>query len=162
MSKTPLEGVDPATTFVRLGWGSTLQRLFSTFPDHWPGFGLLLMRLSLGITLLYPATATLLGQPQAGILVAQYIIAAAAAVFVTAGLWTPVTAAIAGLDQIWIALSLPAAQRGGEWIHILLGTLCASVAMLGPGAWSIDARLFGRRRFPSHRTGEGDHPHPKG
>jgi hypothetical protein len=25
--------------------------------------------------------------------------------------------------------------------------LAAAVAMLGPGAWSVDARLFGRRRF---------------
>ena len=62
------------------------------------------------------------------------------------------TATLAALDQIWIALSFPSSQQGGEWIHILLGVLCASVAMLGPGAWSIDARLFGRRRFPTHRT----------
>jgi uncharacterized membrane protein YphA (DoxX/SURF4 family) len=161
MPKTPLEGVEAAMTFVRLGWDSVLQRLFSTFPDHWPGFGLLLMRLSLGITLLYPGAAILLGQPWAGILVAQHIIGAAVAVFVIAGLWTPLTAALAALDQIWIALSLPPAQRSGEWIHILLGILCASIAMLGPGAWSIDARLFGRRRSPTHRTSEGDHP-PKG
>jgi putative oxidoreductase len=161
MPKTPLEGIDPATNFVRSSWDSVLQRLFSTFPNHWPGFGLLLMRLSLGITLIYLGATILLGQPPPAISVAQQIIRAAAGVFVIAGLWTPVTATLAALDQIWIALSFPSSPPGGEWIHILLGILCASVAMLGPGAWSIDARLFGRRSFPTHRTREGDHP-PKG
>ncbi|MDQ1472597.1 MAG: putative oxidoreductase [Bryobacterales bacterium] len=33
------------------------------------------------------------------------------------------------------------------WIHILLDALGASLAMLGPGAWSVDARLFGRKRI---------------
>jgi putative oxidoreductase len=146
---------------VRSGWDTTLQRLFSTFPSHWPGVGLLLMRLSLGITLLYLGAAGLLGRTPAAISVAQYIVGAAAGVFVIAGLWTPVTATLAALDQVWIALYIPSSQRGGEWLHILLGVLCASVAMLGPGAWSIDALLFGRRRFPAHRTREGDHP-PKG
>jgi uncharacterized membrane protein YphA (DoxX/SURF4 family) len=59
-------------------------------------------------------------------------------------------AALGAVDQIRIALSLATSQRGGAWIHILLGVLCASVVMLGPGAWSIDARLFGRKRFPAH------------
>jgi putative oxidoreductase len=118
------------------------------------------MRLSLGITMIYLEATILLGETAAAISVAQNIIGVAAGVFVIAGLWTPVTATLAALDQIWIALS-PSSQRGGEWIHILLGLLCASVAMLGPGAWSVDARLFGRRRFPTHRTREGDHP-PKG
>jgi putative oxidoreductase len=43
---------------------------------------------------------------------------------------------------VWIAFSLPSPH-----LPIFLAVLCASVAMLGPGAWSIDARLFGRRRF---------------
>ena len=119
------------------------------------------MRLSLGITLIYLGAAILLGETPAAISVAQNVIGAAAGVFVIAGLWTPVTAALAALDQIWIALSIPSSQRGGEWIHMLLGVLCASVAMLGPGAWSIDARLFGRKRFPTHQTRKGEHS-PKG
>ena len=34
-----------------------------------------------------------------------------------------------------------------SWIYILLATLCAALAMLGPGAWSVDARLFGWKRI---------------
>jgi putative oxidoreductase len=152
MPKTSLEGVDPVANFIRLGWDTTLQRLFSTFPDHWPGIGLLLLRLSVGTTLIYFGAAALMGEPTASTSAAQQIIGAVAGVFVIAGLWTPITAALAALDQIWIALSFASLQRGGVWIHILLGVLCASVAMLGPGAWSIDARLFGRRRFSTHQT----------
>jgi uncharacterized membrane protein YphA (DoxX/SURF4 family) len=161
MSKTPLGAVDPATDCVRLPWDSILQRLFSTFPNHLPGAGLLLMRLSLGTTLIYHGVSILLGEPPAAISVAQQIIGAAAGGLVIAGLWTPAAAALAALDQIWMAFSFPSSQRGGEWNHILLAVLCASVAMLGPGAWSIDARLFGRRRFPTQQTRKQDHP-PKG
>jgi len=32
--------------------GSSLQRLFSTFPDGWPGFGILLLRLGAGTALI--------------------------------------------------------------------------------------------------------------
>jgi hypothetical protein len=32
-------------------------------------------------------------------------------------------------------------------MHVFLAVLSVSVAMLGPGAWSVDARLFGRKRF---------------
>ena len=93
------------------------------------------MRLSLGITLIYlGATENMIG--------------AAAGVFVIAGLWTPVTATVAALDQIWIALFLSPTEKSTVLVHFLLGILCACVAMLGPGAWSVDARRYGRRRFP--------------
>ena len=42
-----------------------------------------------------------------------------------------------------IVLSRP----GDPWIPIMLATLAATLAMLGPGAWSIDARLFGRKHI---------------
>jgi uncharacterized membrane protein YphA (DoxX/SURF4 family) len=37
-------------------------------------------------------------------------------------------------------------QIGDPWTKILLITLCAALALLGPGAWSVDARLFGWKR----------------
>jgi putative oxidoreductase len=119
------------------------------------------MRLGLGITEIYLATAILIGEAPTPASVAQGWIAVVAGAFLLAGLWTPVTATLAALDQIWVALSLRSSHGGGNGIHILLAVLSASVAMLGPGAWSIDARLFGRRRFPVHRTG-GDGRPPKG
>jgi putative oxidoreductase len=56
------------------------------------------------------------------------------------------------LDETWIAFSLYSRQREEAWMHIFVAILAVSVAMLGPGAWSIDARLFGRRRFDINRT----------
>ena len=55
--------------------------------------------------------------------------------------------ALIGFDELWIALSLDSSQPDDRLIHTFLAVLTAGVAMLGPGAWSIDARLFGRKRF---------------
>jgi len=38
-------------------------------------------------------------------------------------------------------------QPENLWLYILLGTLGAALAMVGPGAWSVDARLFGWKRI---------------
>jgi uncharacterized membrane protein YphA (DoxX/SURF4 family) len=161
MPKAPFEGVESRHEFRTITVGPTLQRLFSTFPDGWPGFGLLLMRLGMGISLIYLGTAGLWKEIQDTTSVAQNLIATAAGVSLLAGLWTPIMGALAALGQMWIALSLPSSQPAGEWIHILLAVLSASAAMLGPGAWSIDARLFGRRRFYHDRNRGRSNP-PKG
>jgi uncharacterized membrane protein YphA (DoxX/SURF4 family) len=79
--------------------------------------------------------------------IARDLVAGMAGLFLTAGLWTPLMGALIAVDELWIALSAYSSERGGLWIHILLAVLGAGVAMLGPGAWSIDARLFGRKRF---------------
>jgi uncharacterized membrane protein YphA (DoxX/SURF4 family) len=64
-----------------------------------------------------------------------------------AGLWTPVTGTFVAIDELSIAFSVHSSPQDRQWIHILLAVLTAGIAMLGPGAWSIDARLFGRKRF---------------
>ncbi len=60
-----------------------------------------------------------------------------------AGLWTPVTGIIVSAVQGWIAFSRP----NGALMPIVLAVLGLSLAMIGPGAWSIDARLFGRKQI---------------
>ena len=60
-----------------------------------------------------------------------------------AGLWTPLVGMVIALDEAWIAFSHQFAPQG----HILVAALGICLAMLGPGAWSVDARLFGRRVF---------------
>ncbi len=135
-----------------------MQRLFSTFPNGWPGFGLLLLRLGVGIVLIsfgisgfFPAS----GEPVA---LARDSIEAAAGVFLILGLWTPVIGALIALDELWIALSLYNSHPDGHWTHVFLAVLSAGVAMLGPGAWSIDARLFGRKRFDMSDAGRSRKP----
>lgn len=59
-----------------------------------------------------------------------------------AGLWTPVGAAVMVLLQLWRIIS-----RHGDPSDILLCVLALAIALLGPGAWSVDARLFGWKRI---------------
>ena len=63
--------------------------------------------------------------------------------FILAGLWTPAVGALVTIVQVWIALT----GRGDESVPIILAALGGTLAMIGPGAWSMDARLFGRKRI---------------
>jgi uncharacterized membrane protein YphA (DoxX/SURF4 family) len=65
------------------------------------------------------------------------------------GLWTPVAATLVAAVQVWKICW----KFGDPWIYILLGTIAVAVAMLGPGFWSVDARLYGWKRI--------DLPNPK-
>jgi hypothetical protein len=47
------------------------------------------------------------------------------------------------LIEVWKMIMLP----GDKWVWLLIGTAGAALAMLGPGLWSIDARLFGWQRI---------------
>ncbi len=119
-----------------------MQRLFSTFPNDWPGAGLLLLRLAAGVPLIIRGISEIHGVPQPGPLIFSGA-AVVSGAFLVAGLWTPFAGALEVFIELWIVFS----QTGHEGIHILLAALSASLVMLGPGAWSIDARLFGRRRI---------------
>jgi putative oxidoreductase len=122
-----------------------LQRLFSTFASGWPGVGLLLLRLLAGTALIHFGIASVLEAPPLTIVVLQ-IMGVGAGILLLAGLWTPVAGALAAIVKVWIALS----HSGDPWIPIVEAVLGVVLAMVGPGAWSIDARLFGRKRvdFP--------------
>jgi putative oxidoreductase len=117
-----------------------LQRLFSTFANGWPGVGLLIQRLVLGIALLYHGTALLARVPAAGRSVPE-LMGSVLGLFILAGLWTPAVGALVAVVQVWIALT----GAADESLATILAALGGTLAMIGPGAWSIDARLFGRK-----------------
>jgi len=127
-------------------YGIIVQRLFSTFADGWPGAGLLLLRLLTGVALIYFGIANLCEAPPLATVVLQSI-GVGAGLLILAGLWTPLAGALAAIVKVWIALLRFFSHSGDPSIAIIQAALGAVLAMIGPGAWSIDARLFGRKHI---------------
>jgi putative oxidoreductase len=118
-----------------------MQRLFSAFPNSWPGGGLLILRIA-------AALATILcgfGSPPMQDLSGKVFqgVAAATSALLLIGLWTPVAA----LLQVCLELTSAFARDALGPNPFLLGALGLSLSMIGPGAWSLDARLFGRKKI---------------
>jgi uncharacterized membrane protein YphA (DoxX/SURF4 family) len=127
-------------------WEVALQRLFSTFADGWPGGGLLLQRLLTGTILLY-CGITHLGKASQFVPITPHVIGAGAGILLLVGLWTPVGGVLVTIVELWIVLL----RVGDPLVPLMLAILGATLAMIGPGAWSIDARLFGRKHMEPPR-----------
>jgi putative oxidoreductase len=117
-----------------------MQRLYTTFPNEWPGAGLLLLRLAEGVPSVVDGATRALGS---GVTVAAlpYAVDILSGLLLIVGFWTPIGGVLQALVEFSSALS------GSGFEHIVRGMIGLSVAMLGPGAWSVDARLFGRKRI---------------
>ncbi len=111
------------------------------FPGGWPGAGLLVLRLAATIPLLIESCSDSWEAPHYGLCARSIAIVVGS--LLLAGLWTPVAGALQAMIEVWILC----ARGGGPSIYVLLAALGVSLIMLGPGAWSVDARLFGRKRI---------------
>ena len=124
-----------------------MRRLYSTFAGGWPGTGLLLMRLVIGSVLVVRAGVRLWGDPPLNITITAALLLVAGFLLML-GLWTPIVGTSVAVIEAWKILTLP----GDRWLWLLLATVSGALAMLGPGRWSIDARLFGWKRVEApHR-----------
>ena len=123
-----------------------MQRLFSNFANGWPGIGLLLLRLLTGAMMIYFGIASLGEAPPPLILVLQ-MIGVGSAVLLVVGLLTPIAGSLGAVAKVWIGILRISPQSGDPWIAIAQAVLPAAVAMIGPGAWSVDGRLFGRKHI---------------
>ena len=112
------------------------------FPDGWPGRGLLLLRVAAGLLLVYNGIQGLMvaSLPKS---TALQVIAAIAGIFLIVGLWTPIAGAAVTLTELCICFTGTRHLRS----TVLLVAIGIALAVLGPGAQSIDALLFGRKRL---------------
>jgi len=126
-----------------------MRRLFSTFAGGAPGAGLLLMRFAIASTLTIGLVRALANGPGVAPGIVD-ILGVGIGLLILLGLWTPIAAGLATVYAVWHAISSPA----GTMFYILLAALSVALALLGPGAWSLDARIFGWKRVVI-RDGKG-------
>jgi len=77
------------------------------------------------------------------VLFIPHLIGAGAGILLLVGLWTPAGGLLVTIVELWVVLS----RVGDPLVPLMLAILGASLAMIGPGAWSVDARLFGRKHI---------------
>ena len=118
-----------------------MQRLFSTFPNSWPGLGLLILRIATGLAVAAAAHAAGDFVGTAGLL--ARCLMDGLAVLIWIGLWTPLAAVTGAAIQICVAVL----EHRFHLSLLIFSGAGLSLALLGPGAWSLDARLFGRKRI---------------
>ena len=135
-----------------------LQRAFSSFPSGCPGAALLLLRLAVGGIASLQASiiiATAHGAANGDVLTAALVIVISLALIVgfiapVAGALLTIGGMIVMLDQ-GIARQLPMFEAWTARVEFIV--LSAVLICLGPGAFSLDARLYGRREVQVNGNG---------
>jgi uncharacterized membrane protein YphA (DoxX/SURF4 family) len=133
--------------------------MFSTYPDEWPGTGLFLLRVAIGIVLIARGVTFLLGWRD------LKFTAAAIALLVVSGATLLVSGYLTRLAAVLIALASACGIIFWSWAPAidlfqtrltaaLVGVIAMALVCLGPGAFSLDARLFGRQEiiFPETKS----------
>jgi uncharacterized membrane protein YphA (DoxX/SURF4 family) len=126
-----------------------LRQLYSTFPGSLPGAGLLLLRITIGAGLLLHAFSWLIeSETSNNGMWAPGLLALVIGISFLLGFLTPLAGSVSALAGIAIRL------LHLEWSASMTGMLSVSplvmviaITLLGPGAFSLDAYFFGRRKI---------------
>ena len=128
-----------------------LHRFFSTFPGGWPGTSLFLLRAVLGVAVC-AAGVFYLSEPSPTLAAwLAGLLGIATGGLLVVGFMTPIAGALVGLAGIGLGLSvIPIAVPNpwGSGLAVVFGlAILVAIIGLGPGAFSVDARVFGRREI---------------
>lgn len=138
-------------------------RPLSRFPSGRAGVGLLLLRVLIGLSALFQGWADL----QSETTLASFssilgLLTASCGMLLLAGFLTPALCAIFSMEMLAAAAGLlpaPPQNLYGRTVPALyLVVVSTAVALLGPGAISLDARLFGIREIVVSRKHEDSNP----
>jgi uncharacterized membrane protein YphA (DoxX/SURF4 family) len=127
-----------------------LQRTFSGFPTGYPGLALLLLRLVVGgVTSSQAWLLIIAGRGAASIGVMFALLALVIGLMLIVGLMTPIASALLSAGGLLLTINpgvtghLLLFESGMARLEFIV--MSVAVILLGPGAWSLDARLYGRR-----------------
>ena len=135
-----------------------LQRTFSGFPTGYPGFALLLLRLVVGGAV--DSQAWLLITANHGAVNTSVVVALLAFISGLAlviGFLTPIASVLLSAGGLLLTVDsgipghLPLFESGLACIEFI--AISAALISLGPGALSLDARLYGRREIEVNGNG---------
>ena len=115
-----------------------MQRLFSMFPQGAPGFALLLLRISVATIFLTSIANQSLVSSVPLVCAGVLLISASLSI----GFLTPYLSVVSFVSGVAILLLNP---HSYSVVEVALLFNAAALALLGPGAYSVDARLFGLR-----------------
>jgi uncharacterized membrane protein YphA (DoxX/SURF4 family) len=126
-----------------------LRRFYSTFPGSMAGVGLLLLRITVGLGMLVQASAWLMApQTSDNGLWAPALLALVIGISFILGFLTPLAGCVSALAGVATRLLHP------QWSSSMTGlsgvsplVMVIAITLLGPGAFSLDAYFFGRRRI---------------
>jgi hypothetical protein len=114
-----------------------MQRLLGTFPNRSAGLALLILRLAVAAALV--SGVSLCSGPETELLLT---LSRFAAILIVVGWYTPlaaVAAVLLSLYPLWVCRE--------PWVNSLMIAILIAIGLLGAGAYSLDAKLYGRRRL---------------
>jgi hypothetical protein len=117
-----------------------VQRLFSIFPAGAAGFALLLVRVSIAVLL---AALVFIGGLDDAIW--PRVVVCITAISLCGGAFTPLSCIVAVAIELRFLSGLSPVSALHQCFLVLV---TIALGILGPGAFSVDARLFGRRVLP--------------
>lgn len=126
-----------------------------------PGITLLLLRAVFGVALLVQGGFYLRGPDPAPGEWFVGLTALAAGVLMLIGFLTPIVGVVVGVGGIGVGLSLlPSCATTlfeSRTLIVFAVTMLLTIIVLGPGAVSVDARIFGRREIIIPSVGSKPH-----